>query len=65
MNVIVMGWVNLAMVKIMKIVFPGLTFFGLKQVSMLGFTFSAHLLMVGCLMLFVAFYFFVREPNVS
>ena len=56
MNVIVMGWVNLAMVKILKIVFPDLTFFGLEQVSLSGFTFSAHLLTVGCLMLFVAFY---------
>ncbi|MHC5158537.1 MAG: sodium:solute symporter family transporter [Planctomycetota bacterium] len=56
MNMIVIGWVNLAMVKILTVVFPGLTFFGIGGVSFLGFDFSAHLLTVACLMLFVAAY---------
>ncbi|HUV41632.1 MAG TPA: sodium:solute symporter family protein [Sedimentisphaerales bacterium] len=56
MNVIVIAWVNLAMVKILTVTFPDLTFFGIKQLSFLGFVFSAHLLTVGCLMLFVAVY---------
>ena len=56
MNVIVIGWVNLAMVKILSVIFPDLTFFGIKQLSFLGFQFSAHLLTVGVLMLFVAVY---------
>ena len=56
MNVIVIGWVNLAMVKILTVVFPNLTFFGIRQISFLGCSFSSHLLAVCCLMLFVAFY---------
>lgn len=56
MNMIVIGWVNLAMVKILSVVFPEMTFFGIKNASFLGFEFSAHLLAVGCLMLFVAVY---------
>ena len=56
MNMIVIGWVNLAMVKILSVVFPDMTFFGIEQVSILGFEFSAHLLAVACLMLFVAIY---------
>ncbi len=56
MNAIVIGWVNLAMVKILRVMFPELTFFGIEQVSFLGFTFSAHLLTVACLMLFVTVY---------
>ncbi len=56
MNMIVIGWVNLAMVKILSVVFPDMTFFGIEQVSIPGFEFSAHLLAVACLMLFVAVY---------
>jgi len=56
MNIVVMGWVNLAMVKILSVVWPDLTLFGVKQVSILGFTFTAHLLAVGALMLVVAGY---------
>lgn len=56
MNVIVIGWVNLAMVKILTVIFPGLTFFGFREISFLGFTFTSYLLTVGCLMLFVALY---------
>lgn len=56
MNVIVIAWVNLAMVKILTVMFPGITFFGLKEVSFLGFTFSAQLLYVFLIMMFVATY---------
>ncbi len=56
MNMIVIGWVNLAMVKILSVVFPDMTFFGIQSVDVPGFHFSAHLLAVGGLMLFVAVY---------
>jgi SSS family solute:Na+ symporter len=56
MNMIVIAWVNLAMVKILSVIFPELKFFGVEEVSFLGFTFSSHLLTVGCLMAFVAVY---------
>lgn len=56
MNVIIMGWVNLAMVKILSVMFPDLTLMGMKEVSVLGFTFSAHLLAVCFLMVLVATY---------
>ena len=56
MNAIVMAWVNLAMVKILQVMFPDLTFFGLTEVSILGVTFSSHLLVVGGMMAFVALY---------
>ncbi len=44
------------MVKILRVIFPDLTFFGLHQIYVWGFTFSAHLLWVGVLMLFIAIY---------
>jgi Na+/proline symporter len=56
MNIIVMAWVNLAMVKILQVMFPELTFFGIEKVTLLGITFSSHLLVVGLLMIFVALY---------
>lgn len=56
MNIIVIGWVNLAMVKILEVMFPTLTFFGIDQISLAGFTFGSHLLVVGCIMLFIALY---------
>ncbi len=56
MNSIVMAWVNLAMVKILQVMFPGLTIFGATQISILGVTFSSHLLVVGGMMAFVALY---------
>jgi SSS family solute:Na+ symporter len=56
MNVVVIAWVNLAMVKILSVIFPDMTFFGVRELSILGFTFSSHLLVVGCIMLFVAVY---------
>lgn len=56
MNVIVMAWVNLAMVKIVSVMIPDLTIFGIEQINVAGITFSSHLLLVAIFMLFVAFY---------
>ncbi len=56
MNMIVMAWVNLAMVKILTVVFPNMTFFGIRELSLAGFTFSSHFLVVVCLMFLVAIY---------
>jgi solute:Na+ symporter, SSS family len=56
MNVIVMAWVNLAMVKILTVLFPDFTLFGYAQFNFLGIQFSSHLLAVALLMVFVAFY---------
>jgi len=59
MNMIVMAWVNLAMVKILAVVFPNLTFFGIKELAIPGFTFSSHFLVVVCLMFLVAIFIYV------
>ncbi|MFQ6108730.1 MAG: sodium:proline symporter, partial [Candidatus Aminicenantales bacterium] len=56
MNIVIMGWVNLAMVKILSVIFPRLTLFGIQKISFLGFTFSSHLLLVGLIMFVVALY---------
>jgi len=56
MNIIVMGWVNLAMVKILMVIFPHLHFFGRESIDLLGFHFTSYLLLVGFLMLLVAGY---------
>lgn len=56
MNVIVMAWVNLAMVKILEVIFPDFAFFKINELDILGINMSSHLLLVGCLMLFVALY---------
>ena len=56
MNAVVMAWVNLAMVKILRVMFPELTFFGIEELEFLGIHFSSYLLVVGCMMLFVALY---------
>src|SRR5512147_2212997 len=56
MNVVVMAWVNLAMAKIIKVMFPSLTFFGAEEIHFLGMTFGANLLVVGVIMIFVALY---------
>ncbi len=55
-NAIIIGWVNLAMEKVMRVLFPDLTLFGQASFSMAGFDFSAHLLLVGILVLVVAIY---------
>ncbi len=56
MNVIVIAWVNLAMVKILSVLFPELTFFGYSSINILGIQFSSHLLVVGSILVFVALY---------
>ncbi|MCF6239760.1 MAG: Na+:solute symporter [Bacteroidales bacterium] len=56
MNVVVMAWVNLAMVKILKVMFPELTIFGFTGFNFLGLEISAHLMAVALLMVFVAIY---------
>jgi Na+/proline symporter len=56
MNMIVIAWVNLAMVKILQVMFPDLLFMGIREVTLPGITFSSHLLVTGCIMLLVAFY---------
>ena len=56
MNAVVMAWVNLAMVKILQVMFPDLTVFGLTHIEILGIHFSAHLMVVGLMMIFVAIY---------
>ena len=56
MNAVVMAWVNLAMVKVLQVVFPGLTVFGISEFDILGVTFSSHLIIVGGMMVLVAFY---------
>ena len=56
MNMVVIAWVNLAMAKILAVVFPGFTLFGYSSVTLGGMVFSSHLLLVGMLTLFVGFY---------
>ncbi|MBN2263020.1 MAG: Na+:solute symporter [Prolixibacteraceae bacterium] len=56
MNAVVMAWVNLAMVKILKVMFPELAFFGHSEFELMGISISSHLLAVGLLMAFVAVY---------
>ncbi|MDD3891683.1 MAG: Na+:solute symporter [Bacteroidales bacterium] len=56
MNVVVIAWVNLAMVKIFQVIFPDFTFLGIESISILGIEFSSHLLLVGALLVFVAVY---------
>ncbi|MCD4746532.1 MAG: Na+:solute symporter [Bacteroidales bacterium] len=56
MNMIVIAWVNLAMVKILEVMFPELMIFGQKEILLLGMKFSSHLIVVGFIMLFVALY---------
>jgi solute:Na+ symporter, SSS family len=56
MNVIIIGWVALAMETVLTVLFPGLTIFGRESFSILGFEFSAALGWVGLLMMVVAIY---------
>jgi Na+/proline symporter len=56
MNAVVMAWVNLAMVKILRVMFPELSLLGVEEIQFLGITFSSHLLVVGLMMIFVALY---------
>jgi SSS family solute:Na+ symporter len=56
MNTVVIAWVNLAMVKILEVMFPTLSFFGQTEFHILGLTFSSHLVMVALLIVFVTIY---------
>ncbi len=56
MNSIVMAWVNLAMVKVLEVMFPDLRILGLEGVSFIGMEFSSHLIAVGGMLVFVAAY---------
>lgn len=56
MNIIVIAWVNLAMVKIVSVMLPDVTFLGLDGIDFAGIHFSAELLIVGVIMFFVAVY---------
>jgi SSS family solute:Na+ symporter len=56
MNTVVIAWVNLAMVKVLEVMFPSLAFFGHTEFHVLGLTFSSHLMMVALLIVFVTVY---------
>jgi Na+/proline symporter len=56
MNSVVIAWVNLAMVKILSVMFPGFTVFGESQFSFLGIEFNSFLIAVAGLMVFTAIY---------
>ncbi len=56
MNTIVIAWVNLAMVKILKVIFPEFTIFGYQAISIFGIEFSSHLIAVAGIISFVAIY---------
>jgi len=56
MNVIVIAWVNLAMLKILSVLFPDFTILGHSEFHVLGNTVSAHIFMVAGLMLLTAIY---------
>lgn len=56
MNIIVIAWVNLAMIKILGVMFPDLSIFGLKEISFLDIEISSHLIAVAGLMTFTAVY---------
>jgi Na+/proline symporter len=56
LNVIIIGWVSLAMETIIDTLFPGLTIFGQTSFMLLGAEFSASLVVVGLLVLVVAVY---------
>lgn len=55
-NAIIIGWVNLAMEKVMQVLFPSFALFGQTSFNVLGFEFSAHLMLVAILTLLVAVY---------
>ncbi|MFB3132856.1 MAG: sodium:solute symporter family protein [Rhodothermales bacterium] len=56
MNVIIIGWVSLAMETVIEVLFPGLTIFGRSSFNILGFELSAALMLVCLLVLVVAVY---------
>ncbi len=56
MNVVIIGWVSLAMETILQALFPDLALFGRTRFAFAGLEFSAALLVVGLLVLVVAGY---------
>ncbi|MCH8960345.1 MAG: Na+:solute symporter [Bacteroidetes bacterium] len=56
MNVLIIGWVSLAMETVIEVLFPGLTIFGQSSFNILGFELSAALMLVSLLVLVVAVY---------
>ncbi|NBB87552.1 MAG: sodium:proline symporter [Bacteroidetes bacterium] len=56
MNVIIIGWVSLAMETVLTVLFPDLTLFGQASFAVLGIEFSASLVVVAVLVLVVAVY---------
>ncbi|MGC9331916.1 MAG: sodium:solute symporter family protein [Bacteroidales bacterium] len=56
MNVIVIAWVNLAMLKILQVMFPDFAINGHTSFMMLGNEMSIHMVLVGGMLAFVALY---------
>ena len=56
LNIVIIGWVSLAMETIIDTLFPGLTLFGQTEFAVLGATYSASLVVTGLLVLVVAVY---------
>ncbi len=56
LNVIIIGWVSLAMETVIDVLFPGLTLFGRTSFTFLGIEMSASLMLVGLLVLLVGGY---------
>ncbi len=56
MNIIILGWVTLAMETIFNILFPGMTLFGQESFTFFGIYISAPLMLVGFVIIFVGFF---------
>lgn len=56
MNVIVIAWINLAMVKIITVMYPELHIGGFTGIEILNIYISPQLVVVACIMIFVAIY---------
>ncbi len=56
MNGVIIGWVTLAMETVVRVLFPGLAFFGHASVGVLGLEVGAPMAVVGVLTLLVAAY---------
>ncbi len=56
MNCIILGWVTLAMVTILDVLFPGVALFGRTEFTLLGINIGAPMAIAGLLILFVAVY---------
>lgn len=56
MNIVVIAWVNLAMEKILTVMFPGYIVFGHEQFHFMGMQFSSYLVLVAIILVFVAVY---------